>query len=559
MTSQRPFEGRRITSATPRFATAAQCSWTHGLPSAASIAFALLLAALGGCATFIPGADYPRVISTALADPDATRLGKVFATGTREHPGTSAFRLLPAGPDGFATRMQMANVAERTLDVQYYIIQMDDSGRQLGDALAEAASRGVRVRVLIDDSNGAGREAEIYALAASPNIEIRLFNPFWFRGTLPFLRHLEFMTRASRLDYRMHNKLFVVDNQIALVGGRNIGDEYFQGGAEFEFGDYDVFAAGPVVRTLSGTFDNYWNSAIAIPVQALNAGTPTRGTLDAFRDEARRRRAQAAGEDYIRRTTSGEPLAGMLSGKLPLVWASATVVADSPDKAKVEKGEIVGHLMHRAVANAAMAARSELLMVSPYLVPGTEGMQMLRALREKNVRVRVLTNSLGSNDVLLAHAVYTNYRPALVKAGVELFEVRPVLGQPAGSGGSGGKSSAAGRFALHAKAFVFDRRRLFIGSMNFDQRSLHLNTELGLIIDSPELARQVAARFEAIVRPANSYQILLRQEAANAPGHLVWRTEEGKATFEYAEEPADTLWRRVNMGMLTLLPLDGEL
>jgi putative cardiolipin synthase len=196
------------------------------------------------------------------------------------------------------------------------------------------------------------------------------------------------------------------------------------------------------------------------------------------------------------------------------------VIFDSPDKSKVEKGEIVGRLMHRSVAKAAATSKSEVVMVSPYLVPGPEGLSLLKGLRDQNVRVRILTNSMQSNDVKLAHAGYMHYRPGLVDSGVELFEVRPLLGKPAGSGGRI-QSGSAGRFALHAKAFVFDRQKLFIGSMNFDQRSLHLNTELGLMIESPELARQVAARFEAIAQPANSYQIVNRPDNASPMRQLV--------------------------------------
>ncbi|MEP6701554.1 MAG: phospholipase D family protein [Betaproteobacteria bacterium] len=518
---------------------------------------AVAATALGGCAGLIPGSDFPRNETTALSNPETTKLGRGVEALAKERAPNSGFRLLPIGPDGFIARMQMADAAERTLDVQYFIIQMDASGKLFAGQLLQAAERGVRVRILIDDSNASGREAEITALAANPNVEIRLFNPFRLRGNfLPF-RAFELALTAGRLDYRMHNKLFAVDNEVALVGGRNIGDEYFQIGGDFEFGDYDVFVAGPIVKKLSATFDTYWNSGIAIPLEALVNGRPPANVLDEFKLAVEVHRRELAHQEFLRKAASGEPLASIATGKFPLTWANATVVVDSPDKAKVVKGESVGRLMQRPVANALTASTSELIMVSPYLIPGKEGMKLIKDVRDKNVRVRVLTNSLDSTDVLGAHAAYTNYRDDLVEEGVELFEVRPILGKPRGSGGVI-ESGRADHFALHAKTFVFDRQKVFIGSMNFDQRSLNLNTELGLIIDSPELSRQVAARFESIVQPANSYRILLRQGDGGFGRQTVWRTENDKKLVEYDDEPVACSLQRIHSKLLALLPLEQE-
>jgi putative cardiolipin synthase len=522
---------------------------------------ALIVAfALGGCAVMMPGADYPRTESVALENPEVTKIGKAVEPLAKARAPLSGFRLLPVGPDGFITRMQMADAAEKTLDVQYFVIQMDATGKLLSGQLLKAAERGVRVRILIDDSmsqGNNGREAQIVALALQPGIEIRVFNPFWYRGSFYPLRMFEFAVSSRRLDYRMHNKLFVADNEIALVGGRNIGDEYFQVGGEFEFGDYDVFAAGPIVRKLSAAFDTYWNSSIAIPIEAIHKGRPPEKVLGEFKQSVEAHRRELAHQDYLQRAASGEPLASMVGGKLPLTWANATVVVDSPDKAKVVKGEILGRLMHRSEAAAMNESKSEVVMVSPYLIPGPEGIDLIRDMRRKNVRVRILTNSLESNDVLGAHAAYINNRDDLLDSGEELFEVKPILEKPGGSGGVI-QSGNSGRFALHAKAFVFDRQRLFVGSMNFDQRSLHLNTELGLIIDSPELSRQVAARFESIIQPANSYQVLFRPDATSPNRRMVWRTENDKKLVEYDEEPASCSLQRIHSKLLALLPLEQE-
>lgn len=524
------------------------------------VAFGLVATLAVGCAILPPGADFPKTKAIALAHPEQTRLGRQFDGAAPAHDGKSAFRLLSVGVDGFLARAQMINAAERTLDLEYFIFRQDETGQLLTDALLHAADRGVRVRVLVDDGDTLEGDEQIAALSAHPNIDIRIFNPFVYRGHAELFRAVEFAFNAPRLDYRMHNKLLVVDNAIALVGGRNIGDQYFQVDPDSQFGDDDVFAAGPIVKALSKTFDDFWNSALAIPVAALGDGKHSDAALNAYRRtlDEHRRQLKADGTDYASRVASGEPLAGMLSGRLPLVWANAQVVYDSPDKKQVEKGEIVGKLMHRTVADAAAAVRSELLMVTPFLIPGKDGMQLFTDLRKRGVRVRILTNSLESTPELVAQSGYMGYRIPLLEKGVELYEVRALLGNARGSGESSA-ATRSGNYALHAKLFVFDRERLYIGSMNFDQRSHHLNTEVGLIIDSPELARQTAARFEAIVVPANSYALALRKDPTGGPPEPLWRTREDGKDIEYDQEPARSAWQRLKVDLLSLLPLDKEL
>lgn len=520
----------------------------------------LIVAVLGGCASLPPGSDFPKRASAALAHPQETRLGRQFETAARDHGGNSGFRIIPAGADGFLTRMQMINAAERTLDLQYFIFRGDETGRLLTGAVLRAADRKVRVRVLIDDGETLAGDEQLTALEAHPSVEIRIFNPFAYRGHSTLFRAMEFMVSASRLDYRMHNKLLLVDNAIALIGGRNIGDQYFQIDPESQFADDDVFAAGPITRQLSATFDDFWNGALSIPAEALSGGKSTHTALNEHREELKEQSQQlkADGIDYVKRVAGGEPFNGMLSGRLPLIWAHAQVVYDSPDKKKVENGAMVGKLMERAVANAAIAVRSELLMITPYLIPGNEGMQLFKDLRQRNVRVRVLTSSLESSTVLLAQSGYMQYRVPLLENGVELYEIRSLLGNARGSGQTEA-ISRYGNYSLHAKLFVFDRQRVFIGSMNFDQRSMHINTEIGLIIDSPALARQIAARFEAMVQPANSYMLELRANDAVGSTSLVWHTREDGEAVEYDTEPARSNWQRVEVNILSLLPLDKEL
>jgi len=510
-----------------------------------------------GCATLPPGSDYPKVASAALARPEATRLGRELAAAKAEHPGTSGFKLLPVGIDGFVLRMQLAQRAERTLDVQYFLIQSDNTGQLLIEALLAAADRGVRVRVLLDDAGSFGRDAQVRTLAGYPNIELRLFNPFAYRGDVTFFHLAEYLGDASRLNYRMHNKLFAVDNEIAIVGGRNVGDEYFQGGGDVEFGDYDVVAAGPIVNQISATFDVFWNSPMAIPIQALAGTEPSASDLEGYRQTlaAHHARLVETKEPYSVALNDSRVLDGLLGGSPPLVWTTAEVVYDSPEKSKVEGGEQGGRLLRSRLGELAKRVRKELIIVSPYLVPGPAGLKFLEELRGRGVSVRILTNSLASSDVPLVHSGYQAFRVPLLESGVELFEARPVPGRPLVRSGRL-KSAGAGLYALHAKAFVFDRERLFVGSMNLDQRSLHINTEIGLIIESAELARQVAARVADITQPANSYVLLLGDPDAAGRRALVWRTQENGKPKDFHEEPAVTAWQRFQVELLSWLPLD---
>jgi cardiolipin synthase C len=422
----------------------------------------------------------------------------------------------------------------------------------------------VRVRVLVDDGDTMQGDEQINALASNPSVEVRIFNPFRYRGHWTAMRNSEWIFNSSRLDYRMHNKLMVADNAVALIGGRNIGNQYFQMDPESQVADDDVFVAGPMAEQLSTTFDEYWNSPFAIPAAAFARDASTRAasvdTLEDARAPPRQqlRSLQTDGIDYAKLIATGEPFAGILSGRLPLVWAPAQVICDSPDKKDVEDGESRGRLMTRRVDAAVAAVQSELLMVTPYFVPAGEDLQLLKDLRQRNVRVRVLTNSLESTTELSAQSGYLRYRVPLLEEGVELYEVRSLLGSARGSGQTA-VVSRYGNYSLHAKLFVFDRQRLFIGSMNFDQRSKRLNTEVGLIIDSPELARQTAARFDAMVNPQNSYTLVLRPDATGHGTHLVWLTEEDGKDVEYTHEPSRGAWQRIELQLLSLLPLGKEL
>src|SRR5579863_10472432 len=512
----------------------------------------LVASCIGGCASLPPGSAYPKTSSAALTEPEATKVGRQFAIAAQEHGEKSGYRIISIGVDGFLLRMEMIETAERTLDLQYYILRDDESGRLLTDALLRAANRGVRVRLLLDDGDTLPGDERIFSIAGRANVEVRIFNPFAYRGHNRLIKGTEYLFNHSRLDYRMHNKLLVADNSIALVGGRNIGDQYFQIDPQSQFADDDVFVGGPIVHTLSGTFDEFWNSASTIPAEALPGinthPLPQKHSAD---------KVDKAGFDYRSKLESGEPLSGIMAGRLPLVWADAQVVCDSPEKGRVAGRPGAASLMYEPVAQAVAQTQSELLIVSPYVVPSKDELRLLEDRLEHKVRIRILTNSLESAPEISAHSGYMHYRTALLRDGVELYEVRSRLGSSRGSGESP-KISRFGNYALHAKLYVLDRQRLFIGSMNLDQRSRHLNTEVGLIIDSSELSQQTANRFEAMTRPENSYTVTL-PSAPEKPVRMVWRTVENGTEVDYTTEPARHPWQRFEVKILSLLPLDSEL
>jgi putative cardiolipin synthase len=519
---------------------------------------------LGACSSVPSAFNAPKSLSVALVHPEETHLGAQFDNAARRRNGDSAFRIISVGVDGFLVRAQMIDAAEKTLDLQYFIFRGDETGRLLTDALMRAADRGVRVRVLVDDGDTIAGDEQISALDAHPNIEIRIFNPFVYRGHSNLRRSIEFMLHAPRLDYRMHNKLLLADNAVALIGGRNIGNQYFQMDPDSQFADDDVFAAGPIATQLSTVFDEYWNSRFAIPSTALDRSQRSRRAFAERRERASERPERQLqplktdGVDYAARLASEEPYAGIISGRLPLVWARAQVISDTPDKKKVEAGQLGGRLMAEQVLKAAGETQSELLMVTPYLVPAPDELTALKDLRAREIHVGILTNSLKSTPDMVAHAGYTKCRVALLKEGVSLYEVRSLLGNTRGSGETS-LVAHYGTYSLHAKLLVFDRKRVFIGSMNFDQRSKHLNTEIGLIIDSPELAHQTATRFENMVRPDNVYTLAWRESTQGVPAHLVWGTQENGKAVEYTREPERNSWQRFDLKFLSWLPVDQEL
>jgi len=514
----------------------------------------LLLASLHGCASIDIDRAAQRSVSRAIPQDTPSRLQKLAGQAA---PGESGFVLLEAGPDALAARLWLADKAEKTLDVQYYIFHGDKTGALVGEALMRAAERGVRVRVLIDDIYAYKREADMLALDSHPNIEIRLFNPFYYRGGNPLLRLGQFLS-DDRLNRRMHNKLFAADNQFAITGGRNIGDEYFFSSGELAFVDLDVMASGSVVAEMSASFDDYWASEAVVPVRALPGHKEARSQLPALKQALAERRRELEASDYGRALAVLHFEERLLSGKLPVYRGKARVIADPPEKVS---GDLhVSDTMMGQLSGLGLSAKKEMLLVSPYFVPGRVGMAWFAYLRAQGARVRVLTNSLAASDVPVVHAGYARYRKELLKMGVELHELKPLPNaSPRKTRITGSGSS---RSSLHTKSFIFDRERVLIGSFNFDPRSALLNTELGLVIDNPAAAERVAAMAEHAMAPERSHRLSLGEDGENGKdgqSGILWHSRTDKGEIVTDTEPNTTWWQRHMLEIFMLLPIENQL
>jgi putative cardiolipin synthase len=503
---------------------------------------------IGGCASLPSG--YERTESRALQDTASTRLAQVGREVLAAHPGQSGFRPLSSGVDALVVRMLLAEAAERSLDVQYYIWHDDLTGRLFMNALLRAADRGVRVRILVDDVGTKANDESLLSLDSHPNIEIRLFNPVASRT----FRGLGMLTDFTRVNRRMHNKAFVADNQRAVLGGRNIGDEYFEAAGDVAFGDLDVLTLGPVVGEVSKAFDDYWNAPASVPIGALT-GRPNQPTsLDVLREQLAAFVESQSDSPYIvqARSTAAQRLAAGIEG---LFWGPGLVVVDDPAKVGRPPEDTEGHLLPQ-LAPLGMQLQRELLIVSPYFVPGDAGVAWLRGLVRKGIRVTVLTNSLAATDVGAVHAGYKQYREALLEAGVRLHELKPGAIEYGRS--KKDRKISGSRASLHAKTFIFDRRAVFIGSLNLDPRSTQLNTEIGVVCGSEALADTLARGIESGLD-----QVAWRVERvveADGGAHLVWtETTPAGTVRQHAQEPDVSAWRRFGVWFLGLLPIESQL
>jgi putative cardiolipin synthase len=504
-----------------------------------------IVVALAGCAS-LP-AHVERTPSSALADTGDTALGRALAPAVANNPGMTGVHALSAPRDAFAARLVLARTAERSLDVQYYIWRPDTSGGLLSKALWDAAERGVRVRLLLDDANTKGLDDELVTLDAHPNIEVRLFNPFASRS----FRVGDFASDFSRVNRRMHNKSFTADNQVAIVGGRNVGNEYFGAESAVEFADLDALVAGAVVRDISAQFDAYWNSESAYPVASL-----IHGGRSISPEQVRAAWAELEGKpesarylDAVRETTLVKQL---LAGELALEWVPAHLVADDPAKVLHPPEQSELHMLPLLQATLGKPLR-ELDLVSPYFVPTEAGTQALRALADRGVQVRVLTNSLAATDVSPVYAGYAKHRKDLLRGGgVRLFELKPTAEPKTKADddqrrGIGGSSDAS----LHAKTFAVDRSRVFVGSFNLDPRSSRLNTEMGVVLESPRLATRLSDLFETVI-PQNAYEVRLTADGSD----IEWIEQTGTGETRHDSTPETGSFKLLWIFFLSILPIE---
>ena len=502
-----------------------------------------LLGLLAGCAGVAPRPDLPEQLAVPLAS--ATELDKLMGPVEAQHPGESAFRLVSEGPEAFAIRVRSAQLAGRSLDVQTYIWHDDQTGAMLAHALLDAADRGVGVRLLVDDLDARAKDNALAGLDAHPGIEVRLFNPFRSRkGTLGFA--FEFLGNFDRANRRMHNKSWIADNRIAVVGGRNLGDEYFGASEEVNFVDLDFAMVGPVVRDASASFDRYWNSPLAYPIAFLVA--PER-TSPAALQEVRARfaslAANAGSSRFAAELRASDSVRRLVAGDWPMYWsANYAFVADSPRKVLGQGDGVGGSSVLTVLSPAVKAAKRNLTVISPYFVPGEVGTETFVGLAGAGVDVRVLTNSLAANDVAAVYGGYAEWREPLLEGGVRLWELKPQVGAQKKSSllGSSGAS-------LHTKALAADGRGVFVGSFNLDPRSASLNTEQGVFVDDPVIAKQLEDIFALEAGGARSWSVTLED------GRLNW--SDGNQVHDKA--PGASLGRKFQAWLAGVLPVSGQL
>ncbi|WMD20390.1 phospholipase D family protein [Achromobacter seleniivolatilans] len=499
------------------------------------------------CLSILSGCSLPplgkRSESQALTPEQAasTPLGRSIAPLAAAHPGKSGIYPLADPYDAFAARVMLARAAERSLDVQYYIWHGDMTGTMLLEALHAAADRGVRIRLLLDDNGTSGLDPVLSALNEHPNMEVRLYNPFVLRWPKP----LGYVTDFSRLNRRMHNKSFTADNSATIIGGRNIGDEYFGATKDVVFTDLDVLTIGAAVHDVSVDFDRYWASESAYPVDLLLKKTES-GALKELEEHASTVERSPEAAAYAQALRELPFIQQLLQGNLNLEWATTRMVSDDPRKTlgTAPPEAMLPHQLHEMLG----APKTDLELVSPYFVPTAAGTQAFADMAKNGVKIRVLTNALEATDVAVVHSGYAKRRKDLLTSGVELFEMKRRPGgiernKSMGPFGSSGSS-------LHAKTFAVDGQRVFVGSFNFDPRSAKLNTELGFVIDSHTLARGIANAFDHELGPV-AYRVCLDDH-----GDLYWLEQRNGETIRHNTEPGTTAWQRISVWFLSILPLE---
>ncbi|MDR0278139.1 MULTISPECIES: phospholipase D family protein [Pseudomonas] len=493
-----------------------------------------LLLGLSGCASV----SMPRQVSQTLPASESA-FGRSVQRQAAPYDGRSGFRLLPNSNEAFRARAELIRNAQASIDLQYYIVHDGLSTRALVHELLRAADRGVRVRVLLDDTTSDGLDTMMGTLAAHPNIQIRVFNPLHLGRSTGATRAVGRLFNLSRQHRRMHNKLFLVDNSMAIVGGRNLGDEYFDAEPNLNFTDIDLLGVGPVADQLGHSFDQYWNSALSLPIGDFLWRQPDANDLRASRKRLEISLAQARVKHkaLYDRLMAYQSNPRLDAWRNELIWAHSKALWDSPSKVLAQDEPDPHLLMTQQLAPELANVHRELILVSAYFVPGESGLLYLTSRADAGTSIKLLTNSLEATDVPAVHGGYAPYRRALLEHGVQLYELRRQPGDP--SAYRSLRLYGSSDSSLHSKAIVFDRRKTFIGSFNFDPRSVLWNTEVGVLVDSPELAEYTRDLAVQGMAPALSYQAKLVGDK------LVWVTEDNGRRRMLTSEPGG-LWRRFN-------------
>ncbi len=509
-----------------------------------SLCISLFLGYLLGC-TSVP--EYQSVSeqepSYALTAEDTQLVDKFF--DEQPDPDLSGFYPLIDGLDAFAARIALIDAAHTSVDIQYYLYHRQESGALLAAYLLKAAERGVRVRILLDDMSQAESEQDLAALALHENIEVRLFNPLSHRN----LRFLSFLTDYPRVSRRMHNKTFIVDSQVFITGGRNIGNAYFSGEDHAQFVDLDVLGIGPIVEKAAHAFDLYWNNPLAETIEGLY-GEGDNKHYQQLSENLKRYSSKDYGLDspYVKRLKESDIVSQLRQGKLNLDWSPGYLYVDDPNKLITDSRDTTTHMAPKMLV-AMGTPRDTAVIVSPYFIPRKSGVALIKKWRDQGVDVTILTNSLSATDVPVVHAGYSNYRKELLEMGVNLWELKRNFDEteePLKIKSFGGSSTAS----LHAKTMAYDDDRIFIGSLNLDPRSFNLNTEQGVVMES-HLFNKMLRDWVKNNMPDFAWRVTLDEN-----GDLQWQDKSGTVLHE---EPETTGWQRFTVWMMSLLPIEKAL
>jgi putative cardiolipin synthase len=487
-----------------------------------------------GCATV--SFNQPKTSSVTITNTGDTALGKYVADWVASNEGLSGFFPLRQGMDALGVRLRLAERAEKSIDLQYLLMKDDTAGAVMTNALLKAADRGVRVRFLIDDIFTTVPDRNFLLMNQHPNIEIRIFNPISRRG-IPFFNFIGNFNQANR---RMHNKSFTVDNSISVVGGRNIADEYFELQTDVVFVDFDVLALGPSVADISKSFDEYWNHSRAVPIDQFTS-SPEKEDLETIRAKIGDKLDNLYGTVYEKALNS-QLLQDLISGRQSLFAAPARVIADRPDKL-IHKIDEAHMLLAKDLRDVILNAKTEVILISPYYVPGKNGVQLVRDLVAKGVRVVIVTNSLASNNHIPVHSAYARYRKAVIKAGAELYEARANAARELT-----GSKDGPEVLTLHAKTYFIDQRKMFVGSLNLDPRSIEINAEMGLLIYSKALV-------ESLLKGVNEHLATLTYRVLeDDKGQLEWHGWINNRDVIETKEPLTSWWRRFKAWFMKIAP-----